>query len=84
MSFVKRPWKDFLYFETSHNSNVDNANYHGNVMNESELLATPPDPHRHVHPHRLTVARRTVMSSGLPPSASMPAARAFTEKGERN
>lgn len=34
--------------------------------------------------HRLTVARRTVMSSGFPPSVSIPAARAFTAKGERN
>ena len=34
--------------------------------------------------HRLTVASSTVMSSGLPPSVSMPAARAFTANGERN
>ena len=34
--------------------------------------------------HRLTVARRTVISSGFPPSVSMPAARAFTAKGDKN
>lgn len=34
--------------------------------------------------HRLTVANRTVISSGLPPSVSIPAARAFTENGDKN
>ena len=34
--------------------------------------------------HRLTVASRTVISSGLPPSVSIPAARAFTENGDKN
>ena len=34
--------------------------------------------------HRLTVASSTVISSGLPPSVSMPAARAFTANGDRN
>ena len=30
-----------------------------------------------------TVAKTTVISSGLPPSASMPAARALTQKGDK-
>ena len=34
--------------------------------------------------HRLTVASSTVISSGLPPSVSIPAARAFTANGDRN
>ena len=34
--------------------------------------------------HRLTVAKRTVISSGLPPSVSIPAARALTENGDKN